>query len=73
MFDVVFFGSFSLPCDRGCSAEVGIGRRHIVRVCVIALVARHQAALPALPSPALMFDERLELCFQIAWQEVVFQ
>jgi hypothetical protein len=60
MFDGLSFNPFTL-FDDGCSAaEVGIGGRHVVQALVIALVV-------------VMLDERRDLGFEIAGQEVVLQ
>ena len=51
------FSSFD---DGGSPAAIDIGRRHIVEALVVALVV-------------VVLDEGLDLLFEIAWQEVVFQ
>ncbi len=60
MFDGLAFDPFALFDDGGCPAEVGVGGRHIVQALVVALVI-------------VVLDERLDLAFEIAGQEVVFQ
>ena len=60
MFDGLSLDPFSLFDDGGCPAEVGIRGRHIVQALVIALVV-------------VMLNERLDLAFEVAGQEVVFE
>ena len=60
MFDGLSFDPFTLFDDGGCPAEVGVGGRHIVQALMIALVI-------------VVLDERLDLAFEIAGQEVVFE
>ena len=60
IFDGLSFDPFTLFDDGLCSSEVGVCRRHIVQALVVALVV-------------VMCDERLDLRFEIAGQEVVFQ
>ena len=58
--DSLSFDPFS-PLDDGLSStEVGIGGCHVIKVLVIALMV-------------VVFDERLDLGFKIAWQEVVLK
>ncbi len=58
MFDGLSLDPFTLFDDSAGPAEVGIGGRHIVQALVIALVI-------------VMLDERLDLAFEVAGQEVV--
>ena len=60
MFDGLSLDPFTLFDDGLGSAEVGIGGRHIVEALVVALVV-------------VVFDERFDLGFKVARQEVVFQ
>ena len=51
----------SAPLQNGSSpAEVGICRRHIIQALVVALVV-------------VVFDEGLDLAFEVTGQEIVFQ
>jgi hypothetical protein len=60
IFDGVSFDPFSLFDDGFSPAEVGIGRRYVVQALMIAPMV-------------VVLHERLDLPFQIAGQEVVFQ
>ena len=60
IFDGLSFDPFALFDDCFGSAEVGIGRCHVVQALVIALVV-------------LMLDERFDLALEVAGQKVVFQ
>ena len=60
MFDGFLFNPFALFYDGFSSSEVGISGRDVVEVFVIALMV-------------VMLDERVDLRFEVAWQEVVFQ
>jgi len=60
LFDGFSFDPFSLFDDRFCPAEVGIGGCDVFQALVIPLVI-------------IVFDERFDLGFQIAGQEVVLQ
>ena len=60
MFDCLSLDPFALFDDCRSPAEVGVSRRHITQALVVALVI-------------IMFDERFDLGFEIAGQEVVFQ
>ncbi|CDO37960.1 hypothetical protein SPHV1_470051 [Novosphingobium sp. KN65.2] len=60
MFDGLFLDGGSLGEDLPVAAEVGISRRHITQALVVALVV-------------IVLDERLDLCFEIAGQVVIFQ
>ena len=60
MFDGLSLDPFSLSDDGGGPAEVGVGGRHVAQALVIALVV-------------VVLDEGLDLSFQVAGQEVVFQ
>ena len=60
IFECLSLDPFSSFDDGRCPAEVGIGGRHIVDALVVALVV-------------VMLDERFDLLFEIAGQEVVFQ
>ena len=51
---------FSLFDDGFCSAEVGICRCDVFQALVIALVI-------------VVFDERFDLGFKVAWQIIIFQ
>jgi len=58
--ECLLFDPFSL-LDDGCGpTEVGIGRCDVAEALVVGLVV-------------VMLDERLDLAFQVAGQEVVFQ
>lgn len=60
MLECLSFDPFSSLDDGGCPAEVGIGRCDVVQALVVALVV-------------VVLDEGLDLLFEIARQEVVFQ
>ena len=60
LFDGFAFDPFSLLDDGLSPTTVGISRCDVLQALVIALVV-------------VVFDERLDLRFQIAWKEVVFQ
>ena len=60
LFECFSFDPFSSLDDGCCSAEVGVGRCHVVEALVVALVV-------------VMLDEGLDLALQIAGQEVVLQ
>ena len=60
LFDGFAFDPFSLFDDGFCSAEVGICRCDVFQALVIALVI-------------VVFDERFDLCFQIAGEVIIFQ
>ena len=60
LFDGFAFDPFSLFDHGFCSAEVGICRCDVVEALVIALMV-------------VMFDERFDLCFQIAGEVIIFQ
>ena len=60
MFDGLAFDPFALFEDGFCPAEVGVGGGHIVQALVVALVV-------------VAIDERLDLAFEIAGQEAIFQ
>ena len=60
MFDGLAFDPFALFDDGLGPAEVGVGGRHVVQARVIPLVI-------------VVLDERLDLAFEVAGQEVVFQ
>ncbi len=60
IFDGLSFDPFALLDDGLCPAEVGIGGRDVVQALVVTPVI-------------IMLDERFDLGFQIAGQEVVFQ
>ena len=60
MFDGLSLDPFSLSDDGFGPAEVGIGRRHVVQALMVALVV-------------VVFDERFDLRFKVAGQEVVLQ
>ena len=53
MFDGLSLDPFALFDDGGRPAEVGVGGRHVVQALVVALMV-------------VMFDERLDLGFEIA-------
>ena len=60
IFDSLSFDPFTLLDDGLRSAEVDIGRRDVVQALVVALMV-------------VVLDERFDLSFEIAGQEVVFQ
>ena len=60
LFDCLSFDPFSLFDDGLRSAEVGVCRCHIGQALVIAAVI-------------VVLDKGLDLTFEIAWQEVVFE
>ena len=60
IFDSLSFDPFALLDDGFCPAEVGVGGRDVVQALVIALMV-------------VMLDERIDLLFKVARQEVVFQ
>ncbi len=60
MFDGLSLDPFALADDGIGSSKVGVGGRHIVQALMIALVI-------------VVLDERLDLAFEIAGQEVVFE
>ncbi len=60
MFDRLSLDPSTLFDDGTGSAEVGIGGRHIVQALVVALVI-------------VVLDERVDLAFEVAGQEVVFE
>ena len=60
MFDGFLFDPFALFDDGLCPAEVGISGRDVVEALVVALMV-------------VVLDERLDLCFQVAGQIVVFE
>ena len=60
IFDSLSFDPFTLLDDGLRPAEVGMGRCDVVQALVIALMV-------------VMLDERFDLSFEIAGQEVVFQ
>ncbi len=60
MLDGLSFDPFTLFDDGGGPAEVGIGGRHVVQDLVVSLVI-------------VVLDEGLDLCLEVAGQEVVFQ
>ena len=53
IFDSLSFDPFSLFDDGLCPSEVGVGGRDVVQALVVALMV-------------VMFDERLDLGFEIA-------
>ena len=59
IFDSPSFDPFALLDDGFCPAEVGVGRCDVVQALVIALMV-------------VMVDERFDLLFKVAGQEVVF-
>ena len=59
MFDGDGFDAGSLGEDGLGPAEVGVGGRHVVQALVISLVI-------------VVLDERFDLAFEVAGQEVVF-
>jgi len=60
MLDGLSLGPFSLFDDGFCSAEVDVGRCHVVEAFVVKLVV-------------VMLDERFDLDLEIAGQGVVFE
>ena len=60
MFDGFSFDPFALFDDGLSPAEVGISGRDVVEALVVALMV-------------VVLDERLDLCFQVAGQIVVFE
>ena len=60
IFDGFAFDPFSLFDDGLCPAEVGVGGRDVFQAIVVALMV-------------VMFDEGLDLCFQIAGEVIIFQ
>lgn len=60
MFDGLLLDPFALLEDGLCPAEVGVGRRHVAEAFVVSAVI-------------IVFDEGLDLSFEVAGQEVVFQ
>ena len=60
IFDGLSFDPFTLLDDGLRPAEVDIGRRDVVQALVVALMV-------------VVLDERFDLSFEIAGQEVVFQ
>ena len=60
MFDGLSFDSLALVDDGFRPAEGGVGRRHVPQAFVVTPVI-------------VVFDERLDLGFEIAGQEVVLQ
>ena len=60
MFDGLSLDPFALFDDGGSPSEVGVGGRDVVQALVVTLVV-------------VMLDEGLDLSFEIAGQEVVFQ
>ena len=60
IFDGLSFDPFALFDDGLRSAEVGVCGRHVGQALVVALVV-------------VVFDEGLDLAFEIAGQEIVFQ
>ena len=60
LFDGFAFDPFSLFDDGLCPAEVGISGRDVVQALVIALMV-------------VVFDERFDLCFQIAGEVIILQ
>ena len=60
IFDGLSFDPLALLDDGLCPAEVGVSRRDVVQALVIALMV-------------VVLDERFDLSFEIARQEVVFQ
>lgn len=57
LFECLSLDPFSSMDDGCCSAEVGVGGRHIVEALVVALVVT-------------MLEERLDLLFEVAGQEL---
>jgi hypothetical protein len=60
VFDGLSLDPFALLDDGFGSSEVGIGRRHVFQTLLVVLVF-------------VMFDKGVDLAFEIAGQEVVFQ
>ena len=60
MFDGLALDPFSLFEDDRGPAELGVGGRHVVQALMAALVI-------------VVIDERLDLAFEIAGQEVIFE
>ena len=60
IFDSLSFDLFALLDDGFCPAEVGVGGRDVVQALVIALMV-------------VMLDERIDLLFKVAGQEVILQ
>ena len=60
MFECLSLDPFTLFDDGRSPAEVGVGRCHIVQALVVALMI-------------VVFDERFDLGFEVAGQEVVLQ
>ncbi len=60
VFQCLAFDPFSLSDDSRSPAEVGIGGCYVVEALVV-------------PVMIVMFDESLDLAFEIAGQEVIFQ
>ena len=60
IFDSLSFDPFALLDDGFCPAEVGVGGRYVVQALVIALMV-------------VMLDERFDLLFKVAGQEVILQ
>ena len=60
MLDGLSLDPFALFEDGGCSAEVGVGRGHVVQALVVALVV-------------VVLDEGLDLGLEVAGQDVVFE
>ena len=59
IFDGLSFDPLAFLDDGLCPAEVGVSRRDVVQALVIALMV-------------VVLDERFDLSFEIAGQEVVF-
>jgi hypothetical protein len=60
IFDGLSFDPFSLFDDGAGPAEVGVSGCHVVQALMIALTV-------------VMLDERLDLAFEITWQEVILE
>ena len=60
ILDGLSLDPFTLFDDGGCPAEVGVGGRHVVQALVVTLVV-------------VVLDEGLDLGFEFAGQEVIFQ
>ena len=60
MFDGLSLDPFALFDDGFSPSEVGIGGRHVVQALVVTLMV-------------VVFDEGLDLAFEVSRQEVVFQ
>ena len=60
MFDGLSLDPFALFDDGRCPAEIGVGGRHIGQALVVSLMI-------------MVFDEGLDLGFEIAGQKVVLQ